>query len=122
MTARTFTLIYAGFQADAVAEGRKRRTIRRGDRVPAVGQLLRHTAGRGPTWRLLREAPCIAVDEVWLCIHAIDGITDAAVNGEPVRDLDEFAELDHFRSLRHMGEFMRHLHGSGDFRGVMIRW
>lgn len=116
------TLRFAEFQTGAVAEGRKRRTIRAPRKTEIKpGDALRLTGPR-PKARLLREAVCAYTVPVTLTIG--DGGTSilAAVAGAPVADIEAFAAADGFQDADAMARFFHGLYGPGEFRGIMICW
>lgn len=115
---------FAQEHAEAVASGRKRRTIRAVGkrRHAAPGDKVRLYAGlRTKRCRLLADAVCTRQRAVSLTVEG-GALTAAAVGGRPVQNIAAFARADGFADAAGMGAFFQKLHGPGEFRGVMIEW
>lgn len=108
--------------AEEVASGRKLQTIRAKARVKAGDKLQLYTGQRTKACRKLRDATCVAIDNVSIA-------PDAPFFGQPgwwPKDKNVFAERDGFRTYVDMYDFFKIEYGGGEddyvFNGYIIMW
>jgi hypothetical protein len=105
------------FAAD-VESGKKLQTIRPTKRVEAGDKLQLYTGMRSPSCRKLRDAVCVAVDNVSIT-------PEAPFFGQPgwwPKDKNIFAERDGFKNYADMYEWFLLEYGEDIFNGYVIMW
>ena len=126
-------MVAYSFQKQFVAEiqaGKKHQTIRahrKNNRHARVGERLQLYCGLRTKncQKLFDNDPiCRGVDDVEIHITENGLIECIVLNGQQLnnQEIEAFAAADGFTSREAMGEFFLDYHGSGLFRGKVIRW
>ena len=132
----THTYRFSEFQIGLIESGQKRCTIRKrrksptrpGDTLRLTGPMFAGRARLAPRpGRLLRTVECLSVQNIVLTFDRRNyAVIAADIAGEPFEDFPtsvaELARMDGFKDAAEMGRYFVRLHGSGTFRGVLIRW
>lgn len=119
-----FIYSFDGLHADAVASGKKTRTIRSigRRRHPSPGDTVRLFIGlRTPRARLIAQGICTANTHVSLRFYG-GALVGGTIGRQRITRPDEFAVLDGFADAKQMGAYFASWHGAGNFEGVMIEW
>lgn len=110
----------------AVREGWKTQTIRRArDRHARPGELLQLFVGMRTAQcrKICPDVRCTAVMKIVISFDGEGGIERIIAGGQPVADLDAFAQRDGFEDADDMSDFWRAEHGPvGLWHGVLIEW
>lgn len=104
--------------ADEVESGRKMQTIRQKRRAKSGDKLQLYTGMRSPSCRKLRDAVCVAVDNVSIT-------PDGPFFGQPgwwPKDKNVFAERDGFQTYADMYAWFFDTYDEEIFNGYVIMW
>lgn len=126
-------MVAYSFQKQFVAEiqaGKKHQTIRscrKNNRHARVGERLQlYTGLRTKNSQKLfeRDPICTAVDDVEIHITNDGKIDKIVLNGKQLnsQEIETFAEADGFTSRDAMSAFFLDYHGTGLFKGCVIKW
>lgn len=107
--------ILAGTKCQTIRGHRKRHAR------PGEGMQL-YTGMRTRQCRLITRAECVSVHEIEIFVHSFC-LLSVDMDGVPFEGcMNDFAIADGFTGLADMWGFWNHVHGWGDFTGVLLRW